>query len=116
MDESDVNEFSEVPRVRARHRGRLTLGSVAGRRGPRRVFTRPPSRAGWWLLAALAVSLLVAIASIAILPEKWRAASAGATPGAGPTAGEATGGTVKRGSRAEGLGGREPGPEIRGPS
>src|ERR1051325_598421 len=118
MDDSDVTRFSKVPRFRARHRGRLSLGSVTGRRGPRRILSAPPSRAGWALLAALLVSLVVAIGSIAALPGRWRAASATATPGAsaGPKTVEATVGTVKRVLRLDGLVVREPDQNIRAPA
>ena len=118
MDESDITEFSKVPRSRARHRGRLAMGSVAGRRGPRRLLTAPPSRTGWALLAALLVSLVVAIGSIVALPGRWRAASATATPGAsaGTRTVEATVGSVKRVLRLDGLVVREPDQNIRAPA
>jgi biotin carboxyl carrier protein len=79
------------------------------------VFTKPPSRAGWWLLAALVVSLLVAIVSLAVLPDKWREALAEATPATGARTVEASVGTVKRVLRLEGLVVREPDQNIRAP-
>src|SRR5689334_13538016 len=118
MDESDITEFSKVPRFRARHRGRLALGTVAGRRGPRRMLTAPPTRAGWALLAALVVSLAVAVGGIVALPGKWRTAAATASPGAaaGPKTIEATVGTVRRVLRLDGLVVREPDQNIRAPA
>jgi multidrug efflux pump subunit AcrA (membrane-fusion protein) len=116
-DESDI---PQIPKERPRHRMRRSLSWPAA--GARRAGGALPNVRDWsrrrtLLFVALVLSLVVAAVGIAVLPGKWREASAGAAPSpTGPRLVEASVGTIKRVIILQGLVVRESDEEVHAPA